>query len=354
MIMAGGTGGHVYPALAVADYLKDKGLPVLWLGTRKGLEARVVPENGYTLLTIDVTGVRGKRLLKKLIAPFVMLCALFQALGILMKHNPGVMLGMGGFASGPGGLAAFLLRIPVCIHEQNAIAGLTNKLLSRIATVIMQAFPNTFDNSTRLYHTGNPVRNTILNIISPAERFESRTNEFNVLVIGGSLGAKKLNEIVPEALKGLCDKIDFNVRHQSGPGNIIEARQYYTDVNFSVDVVPYIEDMAEAYAWADIVICRSGAMTIAELAIVGVASILIPYPYAVDDHQSANARFLSDNASAILIPEPELTTDKLSAVISKLCSSRKTLIEMAESARKLGQSQATQNVAELCMEVAHV
>ncbi len=352
--MAGGTGGHVYPALAVADYLKAQGQPVKWLGTETGLEARVVPESGYALLTINVGGVRGKGLIKKLLAPLVIIRAVFQALIIFMKHKPAAVLGMGGFASGPGGIAAWLLRIPVCIHEQNAIAGLTNKILLPFAKVIMEAFPSTFKYKGIIHSTGNPVRREILNVSPPDVRYKKSARECNLLVIGGSLGAKRLNETVPLALAGLDNEVSLNVRHQSGARHIENAKQSYLKANIKAEVTAFIDDMAEAYSWADIVLCRAGAMTIAELSIVGVASILVPFPYAVDDHQTANARYLSDESCAILIQETDMSAETLSRVLLELYSSRDRLVAMAEKARSLGKPQATEMVAGLCMEAACV
>lgn len=353
-IMAGGTGGHIYPALAVADYLSAQGQAIKWLGTETGLEARVVPENGYSLLTIDIGGVRGKGVVKKLMAPFIILRAILQSVCIFIKHKPAAVLGMGGFASGPGGIAAWLLRIPVLIHEQNAIAGLTNKILSKIARTVMQAFPGAFKDKDKIHTTGNPVRKDILNVLPPNDRFKNRDNEFNLLIIGGSLGAKRLNEVVPLALADLASNVSFNVQHQSGDKHIDETKQHYVKAGVEAELKTFINDMAEAYAWADIVICRAGAMTIAELSIVGVPSILVPFPYAVDDHQTANAHYLSDEGCAILIQETDLSIESLSKALAGLCQSRQKLLEMADKARSLSMPKATELVAGFCMEAAYV
>lgn len=353
MIMAGGTGGHVYPALAVAHYLREQQYDVVWLGTRNGLEATVVPENNIPLCYLNVAAVRGSGFIRKLLSPFIVLWAIFQAINTLLQQKPDVVLGMGGFASGPGGVAAFLLRIPLCIHEQNAVAGLTNRLLKPIATKVMQAFPNTFNNSGKLITTGNPVRKNILELGQYTSAQASDPKSFNLLVIGGSLGARKLNEVVPLALQQLQDSVDINVRHQTGVNNLAEAKQHYKQLQVAADVLPFIDDMADAYRWADFVICRSGAMTIAELSIVGIASILIPYPYAVDDHQTLNARYLSDQGYAILIPQSKLTVNSLAEAIEQLCVSHEYLSNIANRVRELGRPAATHQVAEQCMELMH-
>ena len=352
MIMAGGTGGHIYPALAVADYLKKQGHAIHWLGTDVGLEARLVPEHGYPLLTIQVSALRGKGWLKKILAPCLVSRAIFQSLCLFIKHKPKAVLGMGGFASGPGGIAAWLLRIPLLLHEQNAIAGLTNKMLKPFANVVMQAFPATFKKTPNVYTTGNPVREAILSVKPPGLRFNERTEKYNLLIVGGSLGAKRLNEIVPLALAELKDEVNLTVRHQSGEKHLDATREKYEESGIDVILSSYIDNMAEAYAWADLVLCRAGAMTIAELSAIGVASILIPFPYAVDDHQTANARYLSDEACALLIQEADLSVEKLSQAIADLCTSRAELLRIANKARTLSRSQATETVASLCLEVA--
>lgn len=354
LIMAGGTGGHVYPALAIADYLHQKGIPLFWLGTGSGLEASVVPEKGYPLFTITISGLRGKGLFKWLQAPVLVTVALIQALIILMRLKPAAVLGMGGFVSGPGGLAAWLMRIPLCIHEQNAIAGLTNRLLAPLARCVMEAFPGTFPSKIRARVTGNPVRSVIYEMPAPEQRIQvEASTPLRVLVLGGSQGARKLNQIVPGMSSLLAPGIRLEIWHQSGSRHYTETEAAYRELNCTARLEPFIENMAAAYAWADIVICRAGALTVAELAAAGAASILVPFPYAVDDHQTANARYLVDAGAAILIQERELDSEKLAALITELYHARQRLVTMAQRARQLARPQATQDVAELCLEVAY-
>ena len=354
LIMAGGTGGHVFPALAIADYLHQKGIPLFWLGTEKGLEARVVPEKGYKLFTITISGLRGKGLLKWLQAPVIVTVALLQAIIILIRLKPAVVLGMGGFVSGPGGLAAWLMRIPICIHEQNAIAGLTNRLLAPLAHCVMEAFPNTFPKKFMAIATGNPVRPEVCDVVVPEQRIRIDADlPMRVLVLGGSLGARKLNQVVPHTLSCLGPDIRIDIRHQTGSQHYAETESIYRSLNCEVQLESFIENMAEAYAWADIVICRSGALTVAELSAAGVASILVPFPYAVDDHQTANARFLVDAEAAILIQESDLDTNSLGRLLNDLYYTRQHLITMAKKARQLAKPEATRDVAESCLEVAY-
>lgn len=354
LIMAGGTGGHVYPALAVADYLRQKQIPLFWLGTRRGLEARVVPASGYVLLSINISGFRGKGLFKWLQAPFILGFALLQVLLILMRLKPAVVLGMGGFVSGPGGVAAWLLRIPLCIHEQNAIPGMTNQLLARLACRVMQAFPLTFPEKIKVRLTGNPVRGKIHAVSRPEQRMRIDTRQpLRLLILGGSQGARMLNRIIPQMLTQLPAEIKLEVRHQTGANLHAETQAMYTSLGCQAELRPFIDDMAEAYAWADIVICRAGALTVAELSAAGVASILVPFPFAVDDHQTANAHYLSDHGAAILIQESELNTGNLSRLLVDFYHDRQRLLTMAQQARGLAKTQATQDVAEICLEAAY-
>ena len=354
LIMAGGTGGHVYPALAVADNLKEKGFQLFWLGTSKGMEARVVPNHGYPLLKINVAGVRGKGFLRLLLTPFMLIVALFQALVIMIKVRPVVVLGMGGFASGPGGIAAWLMRIPLLIHEQNAIAGLTNRLLAPFSVSVMAAFPDAFKPSKKLIITGNPVRNDIVDLPVPEKRYANRdSNVLKILVLGGSLGAKKLNEIIPEALSVIGSDFQFEVKHQCGERHLLATEAAYKGRHIHVEVMPFIDNMAEVYAGADIVICRAGALTIAELAASGIASILVPFPYAVDDHQTENAEYLSVEGAAVLIQEAQLNVEKLKELLLKLCHAPEQLMQMAAKARSLAKPEATADVARLCLEAIH-
>ena len=345
MIMAGGTGGHVYPALAVADELRARDIPVVWLGTRKGIEARLVPEAGIDVDWLGVSGLRGKGILTLLMAPVNLSLACYQALRILLRRKPCAVLGMGGFVSGPGGLMAWLLKRPLLIHEQNAVPGLTNRMLSKLANKVMEAFPGSFKNKSM--HVGNPVRRAISTMPSPEQRFKNRQGPLRLLVFGGSLGAARLNEVVPQALSKLAPEERPEVRHQAGPNNLEQARVNYSRLNVEAKVDAYIDDMAEAYAWADLVLCRAGAMTIAELAAAGVASILVPYPYAVDDHQTFNAHYLSDAGAAELLQQKELDVDSLLHVLSGM--TREKVLEMANKARRLGMPESTNLVAEQCL-----
>lgn len=349
MITAGGTGGHVYPGLAVARALIAQGIPVVWMGTPKGLEARVIPEAGIEMAWLEVNGLRGKGVMTTLLAPVNLVRALWQSVRIMRRYQPAAILGMGGFVAGPGGLVAALMGKPVVIHEQNAVAGLTNKLLSKVCRRVLEGFPHTFPPSPKVMATGNPVRLDIANLPEPAERAASRAQEpVHVLVVGGSLGAQALNQMVPQALAQLPLAQRPSVRHQAGVKNIDDARQQYAAAGVEAEVMPFIEDMAAAYAWADLVICRSGALTIAELAAAGVAAILVPFPHAVDDHQTANGAYLADNGAALLMQQRDLTPEKLATVLSDLCSNRAKLQQMGTTARQLAKPYATAQVAAIC------
>ena len=349
MIMAGGTGGHVYPALAVADELRNRGVPVVWLGTRKGIEARLVPAAGIDIEWLGVSGLRGKGVISLLLAPFNLLLAGLQALRIVLRRQPCAVLGMGGFVAGPGGLMAWLLRKPLLIHEQNAIPGMTNKLLAKLADVVMEAFPGSF---SQAMHVGNPVRRSIATLPSPEQRMQNRDGGLHLLVFGGSLGAAALNEVVPRALAGLPKNQRPLVWHQAGPKNIEQATNNYAQLQLGARVDAYIDNMAEAYAWADLVLCRAGAMTVAELAAVGVASILVPYPHAVDDHQTANAHYLSDAGAAVLLPQTELGVEKLQGLLADMTRDR--VLDMANRARRLGMPESTRIVVEQCLQAGGI
>jgi len=352
LITAGGTGGHVYPGLAVARALQAQGIPVIWMGTEKGLEARVIPEAGIEMVYLSVSGLRGKGLLSLLGAPFQLVKALFQSLNIMLKVKPAAVLGMGGFVAGPGGLVAALMRIPVVIHEQNAIPGLTNKLLSKVSKKILEGFPGTFSGKGNTVGIGNPVRQDIASLEHPVKRLGDRLGHVHVLIFGGSLGAQALNEVVPMALGELpLDKRPI-VRHQAGKNKDEATTRTYEQMGVEAEITPFIEDMAKAYEWADLVICRSGALTVAELAAAGVASIMVPYPYAVDDHQTANAKYLSDSGAAVLMPQDDMTKETLSVLLEELCSNRDKLIEMSIRARELAKPQATDEVAAICADMA--
>jgi len=353
--MAGGTGGHVYPALAVAEYLRGHGIGLYWLGTRSGLESRVVPENTIRLLTINIRGLRGKRLSRWFFAPFILVVALVQSLWIILKYRPSAVIGLGGFVSGPGGVAAWLLRIPLYIHEQNSIAGLTNRLLAPLARAVMLGFPGAIKGA-RVVTTGNPVRKDILNVTSPEYRIAGRESlPLRLLVLGGSLGAQALNEILPRIITSLPQGVDIELWHQTGRDHFASTKAGYDNIRLqSCKVVPYIEDMAEAYAWADLVMCRAGALTVSEICVVGIASILVPYPYAVDDHQTANARYLCEAGAAILVPQTELSVGKIVDLLCRFDNERSKLIEMAITARNKAFPNATSDIGDLCMEAVNV
>jgi UDP-N-acetylglucosamine--N-acetylmuramyl-(pentapeptide) pyrophosphoryl-undecaprenol N-acetylglucosamine transferase len=293
LIMAGGTGGHVFPALAVARLLRERQCEVTWVGTQRGIEARVVPANGFTIEWLSVAGLRGKGILTLLLAPLRLGIALAQALAILRRRRPAVVLGVGGFVTGPGGVAAWLLHRPLVIHEQNAIAGLTNRLLSRLARVVLEGFPNSFPPRARPQCVGNPVRREITALAPPEERLARRGDAVRLLIFGGSLGAARLNDSVPRALAAFAPVARPQVWHQAGERGHAQALETYTRAGVTARVDAFIDDMAAAYAWADLVICRAGALTVSELAAVGLGAILVPFPAAVDDHQTHNARYLT-------------------------------------------------------------
>ena len=354
LIMAGGTGGHVYPALAVADYLRKQNVSVSWLGTNKGLEARVVVKAGFPLHTISVSGLRGNGLLGWLLAPLRLNVALMQALLILLKLRPHAVLGMGGFVTGPGGVAAFILNRPLLIHEQNAIAGLTNRLLSRIADKVMEAFPGAFKNTQLVEIVGNPVRESIGQLPAPTERFGERKGRLHLLVVGGSLGALALNQILPAAVANFDTAHRPHIWHQTGAGKCATTQADYDMLGIEAEVVEFIEDMDAAYAWADLVICRAGALTISELAMAGLGAILVPYPHAVDDHQTANADFLVRAGAAKLLPQAQMSADSLFEILSELMKKgRRGLLKIALAARGAAMPDATRLVAERCLEAAH-
>ena len=356
MIMAGGTGGHVFPALAVAEELRQQGAEVVWLGTRRGLEARVVPQAGFDIEWLTVAGLRHKGVVSWLLAPFTIARAMLQSMVVILQRRPMVVLGMGGYATGPGGLVSWLLRIPLLIHEQNAVAGMTNRLLSHIATMVLAAFPGTFPSRVKPQVVGNPVRSTLTHMTAPRQRMQGRSGPLRLLVIGGSLGAQVLNETVPRALARMAPHGRPQVWHQTGERHIDTTTEHYRQADIEVArIEPFIDDMAEAYGWADIVICRAGALTVTELASAGVGAILVPYPHAVDDHQTRNALYLVDSEAAILLPQEELTPDALARLLGRFTDhdDRDYLVQMACAARRLARPEAAQHIASLCMESAH-
>ncbi len=353
LIMAGGTGGHVFPALAVAQELRQRGAEVSWLGTRAGIEAELVPQAGIDIDYISITGLRGRGMLGWLLAPLRIVRALWQALTVLRRRQPQAVLGLGGFASGPGGLAAWISGKPLLIHEQNAVAGLTNRLLSHVAKQVMQAFPGTFTEAPWVSTCGNPVRREIAAIAAPEQRYAQHQGALRLLVVGGSLGAMALNEILPRALALLPVEQRPLVRHQSGRRHLEQVQKFYQVAGVEAELLPFIDDMAAAYDWADLVLCRAGALTVSELAAAGVAALLVPYPHAVDDHQTHNAGFLVETGAALLLPQHTMSAEMLAAILQRFCaepaSGRKELGAMAQAARRLAQPEATATVAEACI-----
>ena len=350
IIAAGGTGGHVFPALAVARELEARNVSVVWVGTERGIESAVVPEWGIPLRLVKVTALRGRGLLARARSGLTLLAAIGHSVRIVRQEKPRAVLGMGGYVAGPVCLAAKLCGRRMVVHEQNAIAGFTNRLLKRIANKVMEAMPGTFANTDNAVHTGNPVRQDILSLADPESRLADRTDAIRVMVIGGSQGAKALNEIVPLAIKQLS--IAVMVRHQCGEAWLTDTQNAYKDCAHPIEVLTFIDDMAEAYAWADLIVCRSGAMTVAELAAVGLPAILIPYPAAVDDHQTANGDFLVNAGAAVMIQESELTPDVLAATIAELATVRTQLVTMAQKGRAASRRNATQVVVDEILGVA--
>jgi UDP-N-acetylglucosamine--N-acetylmuramyl-(pentapeptide) pyrophosphoryl-undecaprenol N-acetylglucosamine transferase len=352
LVMAGGTGGHVYPALAVARALQAQSLDVVWLGTHRGLESRVVPEAGIDIEWISIKGLRRKGLLAVLIAPLQIGWALLQSLSVILRRRPSAVLGMGGFVSGPGGVAAWLTRRPLVIHEQNAAAGMTNRLLARLARVVLQAFPGSFNSDVDAETVGNPVREDIAAVAPPHERYANRQGVLRVLVLGGSQGALALNRTVPAALALLDPEVRPVIRHQCGERTLDIAKSSYDEHEVDVELLPFIEDMAAAYAWADLVICRAGALTVAELCAVGVPALFVPYPAAVDDHQTANARPMAEAGAAMIVPEDELTPERLAELLREWLQSRAALQQRAAKARALACPDSLRRITEICLEQA--
>ena len=347
LVMAGGTGGHIYPALAVAEYLRARGWKVVWLGARSGMEAVLVPQHGYTVEWIRFSGLRGKGIVRLALLPLNLLIAFWQSARAIFRVRPDVVLGMGGYIAFPGGMMAAFLDRPLVLHEQNSIAGLANKVLAQVADRVLVAFPGALKKSE---WTGNPVRREIAELPAPEQRFRDRSGNLKVLVVGGSLGAQILNDTVPRALALIPQTRRPDVTHQAGEKHITTLEKNYRDAGVKATSLAFIHDMAGAYADADLVICRAGALTVAELAAAGVASILVPFPHAVDDHQTHNARFLSDKSAAVLLPQKELTPRKLADLL--LGFTRERILEMAKLARSLGKPDATRVVAEHCMAAA--
>ncbi len=348
MVMAGGTGGHVYPAMAVADALKAKGWHVVWLATEGGMENRLIEGKGYQKAIITMRGVRGKGLVGWMQLPVKLATAFWQSFKAIRTHQPDVLLGMGGFAAFPGGFMGKLLGKPLVIHEQNSIAGLTNKVLSILADRVLVAFPNVLAPKGKL--VGNPVRSVFHNLPHPQERYRKHEGALKLLVVGGSLGAAALNEVLPKALALLPKESRPQVIHQAGEKHIDVLKANYLAAGVEAGTRAFIHDMADVYQWADVVVCRAGALTVAELACVGVASVLVPFPHAVDDHQTTNAKFLADAGAAMLIQQTALTVEKAAEILRGL--NRERCLDMAQKARALAKPEATETVANICMESA--
>lgn len=350
LVMAGGTGGHIFPGLAVAQSLKQKGHKVIWLGADGGMETTLVPKYDVPIETVAMKGVRGKGVLRKLSLPFMLVKAVLSARKIIKKHNIAAVIGFGGYASFPGGFAAKVSGIPVIIHEQNAIAGLVNKTLAKVATKVLFAFPGVFpENKEGL--VGNPVREDIANLSSPQERFANRVGPLKILVVGGSLGARALNETIPEALALLKEEKQFEITHQSGKNSVEALKERYKKHNIVANCVEFIDEMPSEYAKADIIICRAGALTISELAACGLGSILIPFPFAVDDHQAANAQYLVKGEAAIFMRQESLTAATLAQELKQL--DREKCLALAINARKLGLPDAADKVAQAVLDAVN-
>ena len=347
LIMAGGTGGHIMPALAVADILRAQDWQVVWLGAPNSMEAELVPKHGYALERVSFSGLRGKGFARKLMLPLNLLVALAQSARVILQHHPDVVLGMGGYITFPGGLAARLLLRTLLIHEQNSVAGLSNKVLAKIAARVMSGFPDVLPQAV---WCGNPVRADIAALPEPQQRYGSRGGKLKVLVVGGSLGARALNEAVPQALALIPEAGRPEVTHQTGKQHHAAVQELYRAAGVSAEIKPFLDDMAVCYADADLVVCRAGALTVAELAAAGVASILIPFPFAVDDHQTHNAHFLSGHGAAILLPQQELSAEILARYLQGL--DREKLLAMAVQARALAKPEAALTVAKVCEELA--
>ena len=354
MVMAGGTGGHIYPAICVADYLRQQGWQIVWLGSRAGMEARIVPPKGYAMAWIRFSGLRNKGLLRALLLPLNLLIACGQSAVAIFAHRPDVVLGMGGYVAFPGGVMAALLQRPLVIHEQNSTAGLTNRVLARFARRVLMTFPNAFKNKylqKKAQWVGNPTRGEICALATPEARYKARGGALNVVVMGGSQGAAVMNDTLPRALGLLPVAERPHVTHQSGAAHIDSVRAAYAAAGVSAEILPFFEDMAARYAAADLVICRAGASTVTEVANAGVAAIFVPLPWAVDDHQTTNAKFLADRGAAILIPQAEFTAEKVAGLLRELTRDR--LLGIARAARAAARPDATKVVGDICVELAH-
>ncbi|HET9031918.1 MAG TPA: undecaprenyldiphospho-muramoylpentapeptide beta-N-acetylglucosaminyltransferase [Dokdonella sp.] len=349
LIMAGGTGGHIFPGIAVGRELRARGIAVVWLGGKVGLEGRLVPEAGFELETLDFSGVRGKGVLTLALAPLRLLRAILAAYRILRRLHPVSVLSMGGYAAAPGGIAAWLARVPMVVHEQNRVPGMTNRLLSRLAKRTLSGFADSFADAEWV---GNPVRKEISALPAPQQRFGGREGAVRILVLGGSQGAQSLNTMLPDVIQRRGDRVPLQIRHQCGARHLEKTRAAYANVQLEVNVEAFVEDMAAAYAWADLVICRAGALTIAELCAVGVGSILVPFPQAVDDHQTRNAEVLLNAGAARLVAEGDGFVKRLGGCLDELDRDRPRLLKMASVARGLAQPDSVARIADICIKVA--
>jgi UDP-N-acetylglucosamine--N-acetylmuramyl-(pentapeptide) pyrophosphoryl-undecaprenol N-acetylglucosamine transferase len=344
VVMAGGTGGHVFPGLAVAKQLSAQGWKVSWLGTKDRMEAQLVPDHGYEIDFIDIAGVRGNGLKRLIKAPFQIMKSILQARKVLRERKVNLVIGMGGFASGPGGIAAWMLGIPVILHEQNAAAGMTNKMLARFSQKILMGFAGAFDNEKAIL-VGNPVRDALVKL--PKKEISKKPAPLKILIVGGSLGAKVLNDLLPSVMEKL-EKKDFSVIHQSGKGHFDALKKAYENVNFNAEVREFITDMDTVYEWADLVICRAGALTVAEVAVVGLPAIFVPLPHAVDDHQTKNAQDLVKKKAAILIAQKELNQDALCEHLLRFNKNRTLLQSMSNKCKEGAITDATEHVVDIC------
>ena len=353
LIMAGGTGGHIFPGLAVADALRACEIPVVWMGAAGGMETTLVPARGIAMETVPVSGLRGKKMLARLLAPWMVLRALVASIRVLRENQPRSVLSMGGYVAGPGGIAAWLLRKPLLVHEQNRIPGFTNRVLARFARRVLAGFPDAFPRSTHAEWTGNPVRAQIAALPGPVQRLGARESERpSLLILGGSRGARMLNLRIPHALALIPEEQRPRVLHQCGAAHVEATRDAYRHAQVEARVEPFIENMAQAYADADLAICRAGALTLAELAAAGLGAILVPFPYAVDDHQTRNAQGFVQAGAAELVQERDFDAAKFAHRLQILLGDRERLLAMAQSARKLAKPDAAATIAQRCLEVA--
>ena len=353
MVMAGGTGGHIYPALAIAKQLQQKGVSIVWLGTREGLEARVIPQQGFDIEWIDIKGVRGTGLLRWLKLPLQLSKAVFQTIAIFNRRKPDALLSMGGFVAGPGGIAGKLKRIPLILHEANAIVGLTNKVLAHIATKVMCAFPNTRGLAKDTEVVGNPVRDDIIALHQANQRLSQNETRLRLLIVGGSQGALSLNKTLPDAISLLDPAIRPEIRHQTGKGRSDEVIEDYQKYGFEVDVREYLDDIAGSYAWADLIICRAGAMTVAEITTAGLPALIVPYPYSAGDHQVFNAQYLVENNAADLLLHQDLSSESLAAKLSRLLTDQQLLAQMSANSLALAKTDATEKAVKVCEQVLY-